>query len=128
MRSFLSDASRLTVAMLVVWGLAGLVAWKLHGLSGFELTGYAFAACLLPGWLAFVVPAVYRAPAAPLAAIVVGMTLRMACCGAGLLLVSRLRPDLGPKPFVWWLIVFYLASLAVETYLLVRRFGLQKTA
>lgn len=128
MRSYWGDASRLTVIMLVFWGLAGAISCGLHGFSGIEMTGFALVVCLIPGWLALVVPAVYRAPAAALAAVVAGMTLRLAFCGAGVWVFSRLRPDLGPKPFVWWLVVFYLASLGTETYLLVRRFRLQAAA
>lgn len=124
MRSFWGDASRLTAIMLAFWVLAGAISCGLHGFSGVELTGYALVVCLIPGWLAFIVPAVYRAPAAALAAVVVGMIVRLAFCGAGLWIVSRLRPDLGPRPFAWWLVVFYLASLTAETYLLVRRFRL----
>lgn len=128
MRSYWGDVSRLTVVMLAFWVLAGAISCGLHGFSGVELTGYSLVVCLIPGWLAFIVPAVYRAPAAALAVVVAGMMLRLAFCGAGLWIVSRLRPDLGPQPFVWWLVVFYLASLGTETYVLVRRFKLQAAA
>lgn len=128
MRSYWGDASRLTGFMLAFWVLAGAISCGLHGFSGVELTGFSLVICLIPGWLALIVPAVYRAPAAALAAVVVGMVLRLAFCGVGIAVVSWLRPDLGPKPFVWWLVGFYLVSLGAETYLLVRRVKLQAAA
>lgn len=128
MRSYWGDASRLTGIMLAFGVLAGAIACGLHGFSGVELAGWSLVVCLIPGWLALLVPAVYRAPTAALAAVVVGMMLRLAFCGAGLWVISRLRPDLGPRPFAWWLVVFYLVSLAAETYLLVRRVKLQSAA
>lgn len=94
--------------MLAFWVLAGAISCGLHGFSGVELTGYSLVVCLIPGWLAFIVPAVYRAPAAALAVVVAGMMLRLAFCGAGLWIVSRLHPISGLNRLSggWWCFIW----------------------
>ena len=111
----------LVVAALVTWGLACVPAWWLGGRPALEGLTIAAVLCLLPGLLVFlcvswVVSSGSQMPFVVLA----GSGLRMLFVLAGMLAVQSLRPELGFREFVVWLLVFYLAMLAVETSLVLK--------
>ena len=87
------------------------------------MEGLAYAAllCLAPGWLVFFLAGRYRLANSQASTVVLaGNAVRMLFVLSGLLVVRSLRPHLGFYEFLIWLVVFYLATLLLETLLLVR--------
>ena len=105
---------------------AGLVAvcagpaYYLAGPSGLEGLGYAAFLCLLPGGLALALQGLARTDALRVTLAMAASALRLMLVLAGVLFLRMSRPDLGVKEFFVWLILFYLATLAVETGLLLQ--------
>ena len=105
---------------------AGLVvvcagpAYYLAGPAGLEGLGYAAFLCLLPGCLALMLQGLARTDALRVTLAMAASGLRLLLVLAGVISVRMARPDLGIKEFFVWLILFYLATLAVETGLLLQ--------
>lgn len=90
------------------------------GAAGVEGLLAAAVICLAPGCIVLLIPVLMRrSPVVGLAALAAGL-LRMLFVLAGLLAVTVLRPDIPPMVFGGCLVVLYLVSLCVETWLLVR--------
>ncbi len=103
---------------MVLLGPAWLAAAR-EGLLGLS---FACVLCLLPGCIVFCAAAFYglggsRVPLVILA----GTVLRMMFVLLGMVVVQSLDQRLGFREFVVWLLVFYLAMLAFETYLVLPR-------
>ncbi|MBL8848788.1 MAG: hypothetical protein JNG89_03860 [Planctomycetaceae bacterium] len=111
-----------------LWLLAALPAWLIADRGGLEGLTYALLLCLAPGVIALRYVAADGGPNQALAALVVGMGLRMAFVLAGTLVLRFLRPDLGPSAFHVWVIVGYLVTLAVETRLLLAGMTVTRSA
>jgi hypothetical protein len=99
--------------------LAGPAMW-LAGSAGLEGLTIAAAICLVPGWLVFLFASGYGSPNFQAVAVLGGMLLRMAFVLVGTVAVYVARPDLRFREFFVWLLVFYLATLAVETALILK--------
>ena len=112
----------LLAAAVVTWATAAVPAWWLGGRAGLEGLTVAAVLCLLPGFLVFLFVSRMVASENQLSIVVLGGAgLRMLFVLAGMLAVQSLRPDLGFREFVVWLLVFYLAMLATETVLVLKR-------
>lgn len=121
MQTATNQCGWLTASVGAVWlVLAGPVALWL-GPVGLEGLSYAALLCLVPGWLVFWVTCRYRVPSIHAAVVLLGTGFRLAFVLLGLLAVRSVRPQLGFQEFQLWLIVFYLAALAVETLLVARQ-------
>lgn len=76
--------------------------------------------CLAPGCVVLVIPVVWRQSRVVGLAALAGGVLRLVFVLAGLVVVVTLRPDVPPMLFGGCVVVFYLVSLGVETWLIVR--------
>ena len=90
------------------------------GTAGVEGLLAAAAICLAPGCIVLLIPVLmWRSSVVGLAALAAGL-LRMLFVLAGLLAVMTLRPDIPPMVFGACVVVLYLVSLCIETWLVVR--------
>lgn len=106
------------VLTLIVVGLWLLVLWPAYALGDRHgLIGASIAAvlCLVPGWLVFAAIGLYGVAASPTKQVGIGLALRMVFVLGGFLAVKTAFPQLGTREFTVWLLVFYLATLAIET-------------
>lgn len=110
----------LTACLGGLWCLLLAPAWWLGGWAGLEGLSIAALLCLIPGWLVFLFGSGYGLAGLQVAVVVRGMALRMLFVLGGTLLILTTRRHLGVRDFVVWLLVFYLAALAVETGILLK--------
>lgn len=112
----------LVAAAVVTWAMATVPAWWLGGRAAIEGLTIAGVLCLLPGCLMFLFGVRMVASDSQVPMVVLGGAgLRMLFVLVGMLAVQSLRPELGFREFVVWLLVFYLAMLTVETVLVLKR-------
>lgn len=122
-RAATACCSLFTLATLGLWILLLAPAWLLAGPSGLEGLSYATALCIVPGWLIFWMSSLSGLAQTQLAMVVLGgSALRLLFVLAGTLVIHSFRPGLGFRGFLLWILVFYLATLLVETLLMVRDF------
>ena len=104
--------------------LLGLVLWipvsHRFGANGAEGLVLASALCLIPGVMILVFQSVWSAVGFAGFGALAGGVLRVLFAVAGFLAVRRHRPEMPPVLFGSLLAVFYLLSVAVETWLVVR--------
>ncbi|MFB3105679.1 MAG: hypothetical protein ACE1ZA_12270, partial [Pseudomonadales bacterium] len=62
----------------------------------------------------------YRVAKMQVLIVLFGSTVRLLFVLAGVLIVRSVRPQLGVREFLIWIIVFYLATLLIETLHVVR--------
>ena len=105
----------LVLGMLLIGLLLAPVAYGAIGLAAVEGLGYSLLLCLIPGLLTLLLSDLLRGTSLSPYVILAGGGLRMIFVLLGLVLVNSLRPDLGFREFTIWLLVCYLAALAVET-------------
>ena len=101
--------------MLVIGLLLAPIAYGTAGWPGVEGLGYSLLLCLVPGLLTLWLAELLRHSDLSAYVVLAGGGLRMFFVLAGMFVVSSLRPDLGFREFTVWLLVCYLAALAVET-------------
>lgn len=118
------DSSSLAGVTAVLWlVLAGPAFWW-KGTAGLEAVSYAALLCLVPGCLVFVLSASIVAPGKPATQLMIPLlstVLRLLFVLVGVLVIRELRPELGPWGFVAWVVVFYFATLAAETRILLKK-------
>jgi hypothetical protein len=115
------ESGILTGATLLFWVLLAYPAWRLGGQPGIEGLTFAALLCLVPGWLVFFVSSRYRVGSAQAIAVLMGTTLRLMFVLFGAFILTSVRKNLGFREFLVWLIVFYLATLTIETWLVLKR-------
>ncbi len=112
-----------------VWlGSSLLAAWLVLSLpmslfaGNLSLLWLAIAAglCFLPGCVVLILQPFWKSFGVAGFGAMAGMVLRMVVVLAGLVAVSKYRPDVSLRVFGIGLSVFYLVSLVVETLLVVR--------
>lgn len=112
----------LTAVTAALWALLAGPAWLLGGIDGIEGLSYAAGLCLVPGWVVFLLIALYGTAGTQAAMVALGGTaLRLVFVLVGVLAIRAVRPHLGFWDFIVWLLVFYMATLFVETLLVVRQ-------
>lgn len=117
----LSRCGVLVAATVGLWVLLVAPAWSLAGRAGIEGLTCAALLCLVPGCVLFVVASRFAESPSKSAMVVLGGTVgRMLFVLLGVLVLRDLRPALGFWEFIVWLLVFYLATLLIETLLAVR--------
>lgn len=121
-RTWLAQSGALTCAVAGMWVLLVAPASWLAGAAGVEGLTWAAAICLVPGWIAmYLASRNPRAGPQAVAAILGATGLRMAFVLFAVLLMRFVRPELGLREFIVWLLVFYLATLTAETLLVLRK-------
>jgi hypothetical protein len=109
----------LAAAIIVAWTMVAPVAYEISGLPGLVAATAGAGACLLSAEFALVVGALFHGPLATLYRIAIGMVVRtmfpLVVCVALYLTV----PVLAEAGIVFYLLFFYLTTLATETVLLI---------
>jgi hypothetical protein len=115
---------RLTAIAAGLWLVFALPAYWLADLDGLEGLSIAGLLCLVPGlltlFLATLMPSGNDSNAM-LTTVLGGTGLRMLFVLVGTMVVNSVRPQLGFRGFVVWLLAFYLAMLLAETLKVLKR-------
>lgn len=109
----------LSLAAAVLWLLVVFPAYALGGRVGVEDVSVFAIFCLLPGWLVFWLVSRYRVAHSQALAILSGSALRMIFAGSAIYLVMTWRGQV-ENASLFWLVLFYLVTLAVELSLVLR--------
>jgi len=119
--SVLRQCGRLSLVTMGLWCVLAYPAFLLRGLSGLEGLTYALILCLLPGWLVFWLASRYGVAKSQAMAVLAGTVLRLLFVLCGVVVIRAVRTNLGFWEFLVWVLTFYLATLFVETLLIVKR-------
>lgn len=106
-----------TVGMLVCGGLEAALAYWLVGAKGVEGVAYSVLLCAVPGWLTIYAGDLLKHADLSAYAVLVGTGVRLLFVMLGMVTIGAVRPDLGFREFSVWLIVGYMVSLALETWM-----------
>ncbi len=104
-----------------VWVLLAPVGYATTGTAGLTAAAVAAGVSLLAAQFALVIGQLFRGPAAPMYGMVAGMFARMSVALAVGVGLQRGVPMLADRTMILYLLVFYLATLAIETALLVAK-------
>lgn len=117
----------LTLGLLALWGVLSFPAYKIAGQRGLEGVTYAGLLCLIPGCLSLLLAGVFLNSGSPGSqGVLLSTGLRLMTVGLAAVFMLSARPDLRFWQFHVWLVLFYCASLALETCFILK--GLQRTA
>lgn len=106
----------------LLWVLLVGPAWALAGADGVEGLSYAALLCTIPGCLIFLATLMPGAGGKQSPWVFLGgMSLRLVFVLVGTLIINSVRPGLGLREFLVWLGVYYMVTLAVETFIAVRQ-------
>jgi hypothetical protein len=97
------------------------IAMEQSGLSGPAGVAIAAAVCLVAGWASDGVAAIVHRTVSPLAAMLVGMSLRLMPPLVVCMLLALRGDGREYLPFVVYLLTFYLVTLALDTWWAVKR-------
>ena len=106
-----------TVGMLVCGGLEAALAYSIVGVKGVEGAAYSVLLCLVPGWLTIYAGDLLKHSDLSAYVVLVGTGVRLLFVMLGMFTIGAVRPDLGFREFLVWLIVGYMVSLALETWM-----------
>lgn len=113
---------RLALATTGLWTILLLPAWLLAEWNGILGLTISAGLCVIPGWVVFFAGPRYVAPDSQALFLALGGTgLRMVFVLVGMLGVRAVLPQLGFREFTLWLLVFYLATLVIETWMVLRQ-------
>lgn len=121
MQSALISSGYLTIVLTATWLLLAGPAYLTTGLLGVEGLTYACLVCLAPGLMVIALSHRPRLADHPLAAPVIGFSLRIFVVVLAVLAICLARPDLRITTFLVWVVPFYLVGLVVETWLALRQ-------
>jgi hypothetical protein len=107
----------LTLVVLVVFGLVGPVAFHIGGLMALAAAALAAGLCLAGGSMALMASRLLPGPNLALVALMTSMTARMAIPLAFGLAIHLHGGPLAKAGLLYYLLVFYPVTLAVETLL-----------
>ena len=120
--SFLRSVLMLTGSVLLVGLLLAPLAAVRTGSGGSGGLALAAAICLVAGWTSETLAALLRDRVMPLALMLLGMTLRMVPpLGVCVALAAQGISGRANLAFIFYLLAFYLVTLALETWLTVSR-------
>ena len=116
-----AQAGLVCAVVAFVWLLVAPVAYLVSGTAGPWAAAAAASVCLFGAGLALAIAALFRGPVAAMHGMVLGMLARMLF---PLLLGVALHlkvPSLSEAGMVYYLLIFYMPTLAAETMLLLAR-------
>ena len=97
-----------------------IVDRALTGSANLNVLVLAAMLCVAPGCIVLIGQALLG-KGEPTVLLLAATPFRLLFVLGGTLLVQSLRPDFGGREFLIWVIVFYLATLLVETVMVVRK-------
>ena len=109
----------LAASSVLLWVVLAGPAYWVAGELGLEGLSYSALLCTLPGCVLFLVIPFFEFAQNKAFAFLAGSGLRMFAVLVATLLLREVRPDLGLRQFLSWLVVFYSVTLLVETLLIV---------
>ena len=118
---FVAQSGVVAAVVAAVWLLVAPVGYMLAGTAGLMEAAVAAGISLVAAQFALTIGQLFRGSAAAMCGMVTGMFARMS---VGLLVVVAAQqgvPALADATIVLYLLVFYLATLAIETALLVAK-------
>ena len=117
----LRQSAWLITTLAGLWLVLALPARWAGGMAGLEGLTWAIGLCLLPGLMVLMVMGLIPRLATAPHTILLSTAVRMLLVLAGVLVIRETRPELGFREFFAWLILSYMAALAIESYFLVRQ-------
>jgi hypothetical protein len=118
---FVAQSGIVIGGVTVFFLLLAPLGYALTGTAGLMAAGVAASVSLLAAQIALIVGQVFRGPAAPMYGMVAGMFARLTVALLVGVALQRGVPVLADAAMIVYLLVFYLATLAIETALLVAR-------
>jgi hypothetical protein len=115
----LAEMTLVAGAILALALLLTPLAWLLNGPAGLAALAIAAAGSLVAALLALIAGWLFRGPQAPMYGTLAGMLVRMSVALAVVVLVKQGRPDLAGVALVFYLLVFYVVALTIETAMLI---------
>ena len=103
-----------------LWLLLVGPAYYLAATDGLVGVSIAACLCLVPGLLVLALGSMLNASGSPAGAILSGNVLRILFVLVGSLVVRSFLPTLGIREFIIWLLVFYLTTLLIETWFILK--------
>jgi hypothetical protein len=117
----LAQTALLIAVALLVWLATCPLAYWVSGTPGLLAAAVAAGICLLGAGLALGIAALFRGPAAAMHGMMLGMLARMVFpLLLGVTLYLKV-PALAAAGLIYYLLVFYMATLAIDTLLLLAR-------
>jgi len=112
----------LITGSLVLWAVLLCPAWLLWQERALLHSAVALGLCLIPalGTMAWVVAAKQRSAEAQLLAVLGGTGVRLALVAGVGVSLYKLQGEYFTEVFLAWLLIFYLAILALEVILVVK--------
>ncbi len=124
---FATAVAQLVLAVTVGFALLGAIGFQSAGWPGLEAAAVAAGVCLLGGVTALAASSAIRGPEAVLYSVVFGMFFRM---GFPLFVGGYLHwkgGSLAQAGVLFYILVFYLLTLAVDTILIVKQIRIARS-
>jgi hypothetical protein len=113
-----AQAGLVSAALALIWFLAAAVAYAISGPPAVIASAVALLLCWLGGLLALALGGLFHGPTAAMQRMLVGMLARSVLpLLLGVVLHFKV-PALAEAGMVFYLLIFYLATMAIETALL----------
>jgi hypothetical protein len=121
LRTLLARCLHLGAMVAVLWGLLLYPAYRIGGSDAVFGLSVSAGLCLVPGWVVFLIASRFLDAASQMPIVVIGgSVLRLVFVLLGVLVVQGMWEGLTFTEFVVWLLLFYMATLAVETRLMLK--------
>ena len=124
--SLVRQAGALLLTAMVAFGVAVVLGRPWQVVEGWWAVSLAGGLCLAGATVALAIQVCWAEPSQALAALGLGMLVRMTVPLGGGLAIALSSPALHKAGLMYYLAAFYLVTLAMETFLVVGR--LQSTA
>jgi hypothetical protein len=118
---FVAQSGIVAGVVAAIWLLLAPLGYALTGTTGLVAAAVAAAVSLLAAEFALSIGQLFRGPAAPMYGMVAGMFARMSVALLAGIAIQRGVPALADAAMILYLLVFYLATLAIETALLLAK-------
>jgi hypothetical protein len=118
---FVAQSGIVAGAVAAIWLLIAPLGYWLNGTTGLVAAGVAAGVSLLAAQFALTIGQLFRGPSAAMYGIVAGMFARMSVALLLGVALQRGVPALANAAMILYLLVFYLATLTIETALLLAK-------
>jgi hypothetical protein len=119
-----AQAAALCALLAGLWCVVAPLAYSLSGVAGLWAAAVGAGATLLGGFIALLLAATCYGPAAPMYGMLLGMMARMVVPMAIGVIVQLRVELLADAGMIFYLLGFYMATLALETAILLARIRL----
>lgn len=119
-QGLLRSCALLTFALLVFFPLVGAFAYGFRDLDGVMSAAVAMMVCLFAGVISEIAVRLFNDPTQVMYRVLFGMLLRMGIPLGFCMAVHSLGGRLADAGFVYYLLVFYMVTLVVDTLLTLR--------